>query len=138
MKDKQVLDYREPFNAPYMIREIAKNVRLPFIVYAQDFTIAILSFFIVFLLLFITIGFNQITAILSVGIPYGIVQIFNRIEPDGKRLDLFTKDYLTYLWFYVLPKKIVYHGRLESIKPSKVVYEKQTINSIRVLPNMPK
>lgn len=27
--EKQILDYREPFNAPYMIREIAKNVHLP-------------------------------------------------------------------------------------------------------------
>lgn len=34
--EKQILDYREPFNAPYMIREIAKNVHLPFVVYAQD------------------------------------------------------------------------------------------------------
>ncbi len=54
--EKQIFDYREPFNAPYMIREIAKNVHLPFVVYAQDFTVATVSFAIVFSALLILFG----------------------------------------------------------------------------------
>lgn len=122
MKNKQIFDYREPFNAPYMIRELAKNVRLPFVVYAQDFTIATISFALMLLLSFLTIGLNQITLMVSVGVSYGMVQLFNRVEPDGKRVDLFLKDYFSYLWTYVLPRKILYHEQRETFKQEKVVY----------------
>ena len=132
MTNKQILDYREPFNAPYMIREIAKNVHLPFIVYAQDFTIAILSFLVLFLLLIPAFGFNQLTAFLSLGIPYGLVQLFNKVEPDGKRLDLFTKDYFTYLWQFQLPKKQLYHEQIQRFHFEPVVYDKKTVGAIRV------
>ncbi|HGT0894600.1 TPA: hypothetical protein ACMVY1_002612 [Listeria monocytogenes] len=59
-KEKQILDYHEPFNAPYMIREIAKNVHLPFVVYAQDFTVATVSFALSFSLLLLFFGMNQL------------------------------------------------------------------------------
>lgn len=127
---KQILDYREPFNAPYMIREIAKNVNLPFVVYAQDFTVATVSFALVFSLLLVTVGMNQLVIMISIGIPYGLVQLFNRVEPDGKRADIFLKDYLSYLFTFVLKRKILYHEQLESIKQEKVIYDRCTIQQL--------
>lgn len=126
-RNKQIFDYREPFNAPYMIREIAKNVRLPFVVYAQDFTIAMISFGIIFSILIGVIGFNQFTLLVSVGISYGMVQLFNKVEPDGKRVDIFVKDYLNYLVHYGLTKKVVYHEQLEKIRLEKSIYKKVII-----------
>jgi hypothetical protein len=129
MKNKQIFDYREPFNAPYMIRELAKNVKLPFVVYAQDFTIATISFALMLLLSFLTIGLNQIALMVSIGISYGMVQLFNRVEPDGKRVDLFLKDYFNYLWTYVLSRKVLYHEQRETFKQEKVVYNSLFINT---------
>lgn len=128
-RNKQIFDYREPFNAPYMIREIAKNVRLPFVVYAQDFTIAMISFGSIFSLLIVLLGFTQLTLLMSVGVSYGMVQLFNKVEPDGKRVDIFVKDYLNYLIHYGLSKKVVYHEQLEKIKLEKSVYKKIIIRS---------
>ncbi|NBK03545.1 conjugal transfer protein, partial [Listeria monocytogenes] len=108
-REKQILDYREPFNAPYMIREIAKNVNLPFVVYAQDFTVATVSFALVFSCLLLLFGMNQLVIMVSIAIPYGLVQLFNRVEPDGKRADIFLKDYLSYLMTYVMKHQVLYH-----------------------------
>lgn len=127
-RNKQIFDYREPFNAPYMIREIAKNVRLPFVVYAQDFTIAMISFGVTFSVLIGLIGFNQFTLLASVGVSYGMVQLFNKVEPDGKRVDIFVKDYLIYLVHYGLSKKVMYHEQIEKLKIEKIVYEKVIIH----------
>jgi hypothetical protein len=129
MKNKQIFDYREPFNAPYMIRELAKNVKLPFVVYAQDFTIATISFALMLLLSFLMIGLNQIALIVSIGVSYGMVQLFNRVEPDGKRVDLFLKDYFSYLWTYVLPRKSLYHEQRKTFKSKKVAYNSLFINT---------
>ncbi|EDO1241663.1 conjugal transfer protein [Listeria monocytogenes] len=129
-KEKQILDYREPFNAPYMIREIAKNVHLPFVVYAQDFTVATVSFAISFSLLLFFFGMNQLVVMLSLAIPYGLVQLFNRVEPDGKRADIFLKDYLVYLFTFAYGHKSLYHEQLHSFKQEKVIYQRCTMNQL--------
>lgn len=126
-RNKQIFDYREPFNAPYMIREIAKNVRLPFVVYAQDFTIAMISFGVTFSILIGLIGFNQFTLLASIGVSYGMVHLFNKVEPDGKRVDIFVKEYLNYLVRYGLTKKVVYHELHEKVNLEKFVYKKTTL-----------
>ncbi|ROY39995.1 conjugal transfer protein [Enterococcus casseliflavus] len=129
-KEKQILDYREPFNAPYMIREIAKNVHLPFVVYGQDFTVATVSFAISFSLLLFFFGMNQLVVMLSLAIPYGLVQLFNRVEPDGKRADIFLKDYLVYLFTFAYGHKSLYHEQLHSFKQEKVIYQRCTMNQL--------
>jgi len=128
--EKQILDYREPFNAPYMIREIAKNVHLPFVVYAQDFTVATVSFAVVFSTLLILFGMNQLVVMVSLAIPYGLVQLFNRVEPDGKRADIFLKDYFLYLLTFVFRHKSLYHEQLHSFKEEKIIYTRCTIEQL--------
>ncbi|HBI7177707.1 TPA: conjugal transfer protein [Listeria monocytogenes] len=131
-KEKQILDYREPFNAPYMIREIAKNVHLPFVVYAQDFTVATVSFAITFSLLLLIFGMNQVVVMISIAIPYGLVHLFNRVEPDGKRADIFLKDYLLYLFTFAFGHKSLYHEQLHSFKQEKVIYSRCTIEQLLI------
>lgn len=131
-KDKQILDYREPFSAPYMIREIAKNVHLPFVVYAQDFTVATISFALTFSLLLFFFGMNQLVVMVSVAIPYGLVQLFNQLEPDGKRADIFLKDYLTFLFTFSFRKKLLYHEKLYTFKQDKVIYHRCLICQLTI------
>lgn len=131
-KEKQILDYREPFNAPYMIREIAKNVNLPFVVYAQDFTVATVSFALVFSSLLLLFGMNQLVIMISIAIPYGLVQLFNRVEPDGKRADIFLKDYLIYLVTYVMKHQVLYHEQLQIMKQEKVIYHRCTVSQLKI------
>ncbi|WP_261998757.1 conjugal transfer protein [Enterococcus faecalis] len=126
-REKQILDYREPFNAPYMIREIAKNVNLPFVVYAQDFTVATVSFALVFSCLLLLFGMNQLVIMISIAIPYVLVQLFNRVEPDGKRADIFLKHYLSYLVIYVMKNQVLYHEQLQTMKQEKVIYSRCTM-----------
>lgn len=127
--EKRIFDYREPFNAPYMVREIVKNVRLPFVVYAQDFTVAVISFLVVGISLYLCFGINQLTVATTAAASYGMVQLFNKVEPDGKRVDLFLKDYLTYLFTFVFSRKVVYHECLEQIKMKKTVYQEKVVKS---------
>ncbi|CAK20196.1 TcpE family conjugal transfer membrane protein [Listeria welshimeri] len=131
-REKQILDYREPFNAPYMIREIAKNVNLPFVVYAQDFTIATVSFALVFSCLLFLFGMNQLVIMISIAIPYGLIQLFNRVEPDGKRADIFLKDYLSYLVTYVMKHQVLYHEQLQTMKQEKVIYDCCTVTLLMI------
>lgn len=130
--EKQILDYREPFNAPYMIREIAKNINLPFVVYAQDFTVATISFSLIFVTLLVLFGMNQLTVTISIAIPYGLVQVFNRIEPDGKRADVFIKDYLLYSLTFLLKNKVLYHGNIIHSKQEKVVYDSCKMTTLTI------
>lgn len=131
-REKQILDYREPFNAPYMIREIAKNVNLPFVVYAQDFTVATVSFALVFSCLLLLFGMNQLVIMISIAIPYGLVQLFNRVEPDGKRADIFLKDYMSYLVTYVMKHQVLYHEQLQTMKQKKVIYHRCTVSQLMI------
>ncbi|HBI6483549.1 TPA: conjugal transfer protein [Listeria monocytogenes] len=131
-REKQILDYREPFNAPYMIREIAKNVNLPFVVYAQDFTVATVSFALVLSCLLLLFGMNQLVIIISIAIPYGLVQLFNRVEPDGKRADIFLKDYMSYLVTYVMKHQVLYHEQLQTMKQEKVIYHHCPVKQLMI------
>ncbi len=131
-REKQILDYREPFNAPYMIREIAKNVNLPFVVYAQDFTVATVSFALVFSSLLLLFGMNQLVIIISIAVPCGLVQLFNRVEPDGKRADIFLKDYVSYLVTYVMKYQVLYHEQLQIMKQEKVIYHRCMVSQLMI------
>lgn len=132
-REKQILDYREPFNAPYMIREIAKNVNLPFVVYAQDFTVATVSFALVFSSLLLLFGMNQLVIMVSIAIPYGLVQLFNRVEPDGKRADIFLKDYMSYLVTYVMKHQVLYHEQFQTMKQEKVIYHRCMVSQLMIM-----
>lgn len=130
MKEKQVFDYREPFQAPYMIREITKNLKLPMAIAGQDIFTFMIGFAILALLTFPTIGVNQFTIIISVLLPYGLVALFNIIEPDGKKVPIFIWDYLKYLIGYQIPKWEIYQS--EKIKTIKqlVFYDSMKIEAL--------
>src|SRR5699024_9235740 len=83
------------------------------------------SFAIVFSALLILFGMNQLVVIVSLAIPYGLVQLFNRVEPDGKRADIFLKDYFLYLLTFVFGHKSLYHEQLHSFKQEKVIYDRR-------------
>ncbi|HGW2885681.1 TcpE family conjugal transfer membrane protein [Enterococcus faecalis] len=109
-----------------------KNVNLPFVVYAQDFTVATVSFGLVFSCLLLLFGMNQLVIMVSIAIPYGLVQLFNRVEPDGKRADIFLKDYLSYFVIYVLKHQVLYHEQLQTMKQDKIIYHRCTVSQLMI------
>lgn len=75
---------------------------------------------------------NQLVVIVSLAIPYGLVQLFNRVEPDGKRADIFLKDYFLYLLTFVFGHKSLYHEQLHSFKQEKVIYDRCTVEQLSI------
>ncbi|WP_121689774.1 conjugal transfer protein, partial [Listeria monocytogenes] len=82
--------------------------------------------------LLILFGMNQLVVIVSLAIPYGLVQLFNRVEPDGKRADIFLKDYFLYLLTFVFGHKSLYHEQLHSFKQEKVIYDRCTVEQLSI------
>lgn len=132
LKTKLVFDYREPFQSPYMVKELTKKLRLRNAVSGQTIFVAGISFVLTAGALFSTIGFNHWTLALSALVPFGLVELFHRIEPDGKKVHLFIVDYLAYLWQFVLPKRVVYQGEKRVIIKEKIFYERKKIPSLQV------
>lgn len=131
-KAKLVFDYREPFQAPYMVRELTKKLKLRNAVSGQTIFVAGVSFVMTACMLFSTVGFKHWTLGLSVLIPFGLVEVFNRIEPDGKKVHLFIVDYLAYLWAFVVPKKAVYQGKKVEIVKKRISYNRKKVADIQV------
>ncbi|MGQ4819940.1 TcpE family conjugal transfer membrane protein, partial [Enterococcus faecium] len=71
--------------------------------------------------LLILFGMNHLVVIVSLAIPYGLVQLFNHVEPDGKRAHIFLKDYFLYLLIFVFAHKSLYHEQLHSFRQVKVI-----------------
>ncbi|MFR3685551.1 MAG: TcpE family conjugal transfer membrane protein, partial [Enterococcus sp.] len=128
LKVKLVFDYREPFQAPYMVRELTKKLKLRNAVSGQTIFVAGVSFVMTAFILFSTVGFNHWTLGLSVLIPFGLVELFNRIEPDGKKVHLFIVDYLSYLLAFVIPKKSVYQGKKVEIVKKRISYDRKRVS----------
>lgn len=131
-KVKLVFDYREPFQAPYMVRELTKKLKLRNAVSGQTIFVAGISFVITAFVLFSIIGFNHWTLGLSVLIPFGLVELFNRVEPDGKKVHRFIIDYLSYLSLFVLPKKAIHQGRKVEIIKQSISYDRKKVSDIQV------
>jgi hypothetical protein len=132
MKRKEVFDYKEPFQAPYMVREITKNLKVPTAIAGQDVFTFLIAFGILAGILFPTVGVNQFTVIVAILVPYGLVSLFNIIQPDGKKVPVFIMDYLKFLFSYQIPKYELYQGM--KVKPIKelVVYEPLKIKEMKV------
>lgn len=131
-KGKQVFDYREPFQAPYMVREITKNLKLPVAMYGSDITVFLSTMFIVGLMCVPILGFNRITVLFTLLIPYAMVQLFNAVEPDGKKVHTFVKDYLIFMFQWQIPKWELFHGKKIRTIKTKVVYKKITNRMLQV------
>lgn len=131
-KVKLVFDYREPFQSPYMVKELTKKLRLRNAISGQTIFVAGISFVMTAFALFSTIGFNHWTLGLSVLIPFGLVEVFNRIEPDGKKVHRFIVDYLSYLWTFVFFKKGIHQGRKLTIVKHRISYDRKKVSDIQV------
>ncbi|NBK03574.1 conjugal transfer protein, partial [Listeria monocytogenes] len=58
--------------------------------------------------------------------------LFNRVEPDGKRADIFLKDYLSYLMTYVMKHQVLYHEQLQTMKQEKVIYHRCPVKQLMI------
>ena len=132
MKDEKLYDYAKGLNAPYWIQEIKtkKGTRIWYFATPMQ-----LSFFIVFIFIFVTMllagGFlakatHSISLILYWFIPYKLAKFYTEYEPHGKKMHLFLADYLIYCWDFKLNKKAIYHeDRIEPIE--EIVFEKTNL-----------
>mgnify|MGYP005983273697 CR=1 FL=1 len=131
-KEKQVFDYREPFQAPYMVREITKKIRLRNAISGQS--IFVFGFTCLFcgFLFYPFLGFTQLFVALCLLIPYGMVELFNRIEPDGKKVHAFLIDYIRFIFVYQLGKKSLQHTNLIKVRKTKMIYKKESLNNLQL------
>lgn len=132
MKKKQIFDYKEPFHAPYMVRELTKNVKLPVAMHAQTIGVCIATLFITGFIVIPLLGVNQISVALMGLTSYGMVELFNRVEPDGKKVHTFLKDYFLYLIQFQLPNYQIYHGEKIKLEDKKIVYQSLQIKKIKL------
>lgn len=131
-KEKQVFDYKEPFQAPYMVREITKKLRLRNAVSGQTIFVFGFTALLCLILFYPFLGFNQFYVMLSIAIPYGMVELFNRVEPDGKKVHLFLLDYIRFVWVYQIGKKAIQQTNLITIRKTKMIYKKEQLKHLTV------
>lgn len=132
MDSKYVFDYKEPFNAPYLIREITKKIRLPFTMQAQDVLVFTMTLVIVGGALFLLFGFTKFVLLGTLLCAYGLVKLVNSFEPDGKKIHFFIKDYVVFLLMYQLGRKSFYHGQRIYVNEDVVRYDIKMSNDIEV------
>ncbi|EMF0445289.1 TPA: TcpE family conjugal transfer membrane protein [Enterococcus faecium] len=131
-KEKQVFDYKEPFQAPYMVREITKKLRLRNAVPGQTIFVFGFTALLSMLILYPLLGFTQFFVILCLIIPYGMVELFNRVEPDGKKVHLFLLDYIRFVCVYQIGKKVIQQTNLITIRKTKMIYKKEQLNHLKI------
>lgn len=136
MNQEKLYDYRKGLNAPYWIQEIKtkKGTRIWYFATPMQ-----LSFFIVFILVFVTMllfgGFilipianftHSISLLLYWYIPYKLAKFYTEYEPNGKKMHIFIGDYLIHFWDFKLNKRGIYHeDRIDTIK--EIVFEKTNL-----------
>jgi len=131
-KDKQVFDYKEPFQAPYMVREITKKIRLKNAISGQSIFVFGFTSLFCLLILYPMIGFTQFLIVACLVIPYGMVELFNRVEPDGKKVHAFLIDYFRFVFIYQIGKKVLQQAELIKIRNSKMIYKKEKISDLKI------
>ncbi len=131
MKKAPVFDYKEPFSAPMMIRELTKNVRLPFVMYAQDALVFLLTLFTIGGTLYFLFGFNQIVVCLTFGSAYGVMKLVDSFEPDGKKIHHFMKDSLVFYFSYGIGKFSLYQGN-KIREDETLIYERKKIKELKI------
>lgn len=129
---KEVFDYKEPFQAPQMVREITKKLKLRNAVAAQTIYVAFGTALIVGSVWYLVSGFSQMMVFVTLGLSWGMVELFNRVEPDGKKVHIFLKDYIHYLILYQTKGKVLQHGRLITLNKKETVYERATVEELSI------
>jgi hypothetical protein len=133
MKEKYVFDYKEPFSAPTMVREITKKFKLPRAYQSQDLIVIIISSLVLGLFFWkIAFGLNRFTIMFTGLSSYGLMTILNRYEPEGKSPFKFIWDYVLYLYEWQLPKNLFYHDEKVKMNKDKCVYEQEKIESFYI------
>lgn len=129
---KEVFDYKEPFHAPQMVREITKRFKLRNAIPAQTFFVGGFTAVFVGVLLYLIRGFDQLSVLLTVTASWGMIELFNRVEPDGKKVHVFLKDYVLYIFTYQLKNQVLQHGRFIKLNKHELVYERKTVADLCV------
>ncbi len=133
MAKEPLYDYAKGLNAPYWIQEIKTKNGTRVWYFATPMQ---LSFFIVFLLVFIVLLFgaaplmvplarltHSISLLLFWFIPYKLAKYYTEYEPQGKQMHVFIVDYVRFFWDFKVNKKSIYHNRRFE-KHKLLVFEK--------------
>lgn len=132
-QEKYVFDYKEPFRAPTMVREVTKKFKLSRAYQTQDVLVMVVS--CLFLGLFfwkIAFGINRFTIMLTFLGSYGLMTLLNRYEPEGKTPFKFLSDYAVYVYEWQLPRNCFYHDEKVKIQTEKCVYEQEQKKDILI------
>ena len=61
-----------------------------------------------------------------------MVELFNRVEPDGKKVHLFLLDYIRFVCVYQIGKKVIQQTNLITIRKTKMIYKKEQLNHLKI------
>lgn len=137
-QEKYVFDYREPFNAPTMVRELTKKFKLSRAYASQDIIVVIGSCVVLGLFFWkIAFGLNRFTILFTGVCSYGLMTVLNRYEPEGKAPFKFIYDYAMYLWEWQLPKWSFYQDEKVRINHEKCVYEQEKVSDFMITEELP-
>lgn len=130
MAKKYVFDYKVPFTAPHMVREISKHFTLPKAYALQDIgTLFGVSIICLLICWKTSIGIGSVSITVSFLIAYSSMALLNRYEPEGKPPIKFVLEYVIYIMVWQLPKATMYHD--QKITKDDYVIEMEENNEIR-------
>lgn len=137
-QEKYVFDYREPFNAPTMVRELTKKFKLSRAYASQDIIVVIGSCIVLGLFFWkVAFGLNRFTILFTGVCSYSLMTVLNRYEPEGKSPFKFIYDYAVYLWEWQLPKWSFYQDEKVKINHEKCVYEQEKVSDFMIAEELP-
>lgn len=112
--NKKTFNYSSAMKQPVMVRKIYKNLSLPYSVSLTDAGIFI-GIFITNYILFKSVinSLNNMLAgmwILYLVVPFYVLKLEQKLQPDGKNIFLYLKDTIRYYLTIKIPKKRFING----------------------------
>lgn len=129
---QEVFDYKEPFQAPYMVREITRRFRLNNPIAAQSLFVGGFTALFVGGGMGALFGFGKLTIFSTGLLTFGMVELFNRIEPDGKKVHWFIRDLVKYMYIYQWKKVVLHQGQCIKLTKKPMVYTRTRSCDLKV------
>lgn len=125
---KRTYNYRNVFNEPIKIKQLTQNFSLPYLIKLRDILIYLITIFLIFVLFHSIVSFISsyvplFTMLFYIGVPYLMVRLIEKVQPDGKNIFWFLWDYVSFYFEYLQPKKKICHDTKVNYIDQSVVFD---------------
>lgn len=124
----KTVNYTSVFLSKLSFRISFQKWTIPYTFEVEELAIFGVSMFIVrYVLGGIIDGISSVTFlnsyVLSLAGAYGLTRLIQFANTDGKRIDRYLIDMLSYFFEVILTKKVLYKGRYRRIKDDPIIYK---------------